>query len=71
MFKYWSNQMYILNLLIADSQVVNGNCATQSHSRCVQSNPNASYPKTVDASLSSTLIPEVSQMNSSAHTYYI
>ena len=63
--------MYILNVLIADSQLVNGNCATESHSLCVQSNPNAAYPKTVDASLSSMLIPEVSQINSSAHTYYI
>ena len=63
--------MYILNLLIAETQMVNGNCATQSHCHPVQSNPNASYQKNRDASLSSTLIPEVSQMNSSAHTYYI
>ena len=63
--------MYILNVLIADSQLVNGNCATQSHSRHVQSNPNAAYSKTVDDSLSSTFIPEVSQMNSSAHMYFI
>ena len=63
--------MYILNLLIAETQMVNGNCATQSDSRPVQSNTNASYQKHGDAPLSSRLIPEVSQINTSARTYYI
>ena len=63
--------MYNSNLLIAETQMVNGNCTTQSHCGPVQSHPNASYQKNGDASLSSTVIPEVSQMNSSARTYYI
>ena len=64
--------MYILNLLIAETQMVNGNCATQSDSHSVQSNTNASYQNhRGDAPLSSRLIPEVSQINTSARTYYI
>ena len=65
------NQLYMLNFLFVDSQMANGNCTTQSDSHPVQSNPNASYQQAVDASLSSTLIPESSQMNTSACTYYI
>ena len=37
--------MYNFNLLISDTQIVTGNCATQSDGRPVQSNPNASYQK--------------------------
>ena len=55
--------MYILKWLISDSEMGHGNFATDSTSRTVQRNPNASHQQPLDASLSSTLIPEDSQIN--------
>ena len=46
------------------------NFATDSTSRTVQWNPNASHQQPLDASLSSTLIPEDSQINNNASMYY-
>ena len=50
--------------------MAHGNFATDSTSRTVQRNPNASHQQPLDASLSSTLIPEDSQINNNASTYY-
>ena len=61
--------MYILKLFISDSEMGHGKFATDSTSRTVQRNPNASQ-QPLDASLSSTLIPEDSQINNNASTYY-
>ena len=50
--------------------MAHGNFATDSTSRTVQRNPNASHQQPLDASLSSTLIPEDSQINNNASMYY-
>ena len=47
-----------------------GNFASDSTSRTVQRNPNASHQQPLDASLSSTLIPDDSQINNNVSTYY-
>ena len=50
--------------------MAHGNYATPATSRTVQRNQNASHEQPVDASFSSTLIPEDSQINNNTSTYY-